>query len=126
MYNFLDCVRSRKQPNANAEVARLSCGLVHLGEIAYRAGRVLHFDPDKGRFIDDQGADKLLTKEYREPWSIPDPVWVGGPTVRRGRRTESARAPVASDVADGLAATIKGLCSTRSAQRRTDRVCHMR
>ena len=74
MYNFLDCVRSREQPVANAEVAHLSCGLVHLGEIAYRVGRVLHFDPEKEQFRDDAEADKLLTKEYREPWSMPDPV----------------------------------------------------
>jgi predicted dehydrogenase len=74
MYNFLDCVRSREQPIANAEVAHLSCGLVHLGEIAYRVGRVLHFDPEKEQFRDDAEADQLLTKEYREPWSMPDPV----------------------------------------------------
>ena len=61
-------------PIANAEVAHLSCGLTHLGEIAYRAGRVLHFDPEKEKFINDAGADKMLTKEYREPWSVPDPV----------------------------------------------------
>ena len=74
MYNFLDCVRSREQPIANAEIAHLSCGLVHLGEIAYRVGRVLHFDPEKEQFLNDPEADKLLTKEYREPWSMPDPI----------------------------------------------------
>ena len=74
MYDFLDCVRTRKQPVANAEVAHLSCGLTHLGEIAYRAGRVLHFDPGREKFIGDAEADKMLTKEYREPWSVPDPV----------------------------------------------------
>ena len=74
MDNFLDCVRSRDQPVANAEVAHLSCGLVHLGEIAYRVGRVLHFDPEQEQFLGDADADKLLTKEYREPWSMPDPV----------------------------------------------------
>jgi hypothetical protein len=55
-------------------VAHLSCGLTHLGEIAYRAGRVLHFDPGREKFIGDAEADKMLTKEYREPWSVPDPV----------------------------------------------------
>ncbi len=74
MYNFLDCVRSREQPIANAETAHLSCGLIHLGEIAYRVGRVLHFDPGKEQLLDDPEANKLLTKEYREPWSMPDPV----------------------------------------------------
>jgi len=68
--NFLDCVRTREQPNASAEVAHLSCGLIHLGEAAYRAGRVLRFDPDKERVLEDPEADLLLTKEYRQPWGV--------------------------------------------------------
>jgi predicted dehydrogenase len=72
--NFLDCVRSRKEPNANAEVAHLTCGLVHLGEIAYRVGRVLHFDPDRETFHGDSEATALLTKEYRKPWTLPESV----------------------------------------------------
>ena len=74
MYNFVDCVKSREQPVANAEVAHLSCGLIHLGEITYRAGRVPHFDPLAEKFLDDPGVDRLLTKDYREPWTMPDPV----------------------------------------------------
>ncbi len=68
--NFLDCVRSRRQPNAPAEAAHLTCGLVHLGEAAFRAGRVLHFDPVLERVKDDPEADRLLTKEYRAPWGL--------------------------------------------------------
>ena len=74
MYNFLDCVKSRKQPVANAEVAHLSCALTHLGEITYRSGGVTRFDPEAEKFIDDPEADKLLTKEYRDPWKIPSPI----------------------------------------------------
>jgi predicted dehydrogenase len=72
--NFLDCVRSRKQPNADADVAHLTCGLVHLGEVAYRVGRVLHFDPEHEVFPDDREATALLTKEYRKPWTLPENV----------------------------------------------------
>jgi predicted dehydrogenase len=72
--NFLEAVRSRKQPVANAEVLHLSCALVHLGEIGYRVGRVLNFDPDKEQILNDPEANALLTKPYRAPWSIPDPV----------------------------------------------------
>lgn len=68
--NFLDCIRSGTCPNADAEAAHLSCGLVHLGEIAYRTGRVLHFDPENERFPGDDEADALLTKEYRGPWGF--------------------------------------------------------
>jgi predicted dehydrogenase len=71
MANFLACVRSRKATSAPAEVAHLSCGLVHLGEIAYRVGRVLKFDAKKETFPDDRAANALLTKEYRKPWGLP-------------------------------------------------------
>ena len=72
--NFLDCVRTRRQPIADAEVAHLSCGLVHLGEIAYRAGRVLEFDPQSETVKNDPEANRMLTKEYRSPWELPAPV----------------------------------------------------
>ena len=74
MANFLESVRTRKQPNASAEVAHLSCSLIHLGEVAYRVGRVLHFDAETETFRNDKEASALLTKEYREPWHLPDPV----------------------------------------------------
>ena len=74
LYEFLDCVGTRKEPVANMEVAHLSCGLVHLGEISHRTGRVLHFDPGTEKFIKDSEADALLTKQYRAPWTMPDPV----------------------------------------------------
>lgn len=68
--NFLDCVRSRKQTNAPAEVIHLSCGLVHLGEISYRTGRALRFDPKTERFDGDDEANALLTKSYRRAWRV--------------------------------------------------------
>ena len=71
LVNFLDCVRSRKQPVAPAEAAHLSCGLVHLGEIAYRVGRVLQFDPATEQTLGDPEANGLLSKEYRAPWGMP-------------------------------------------------------
>ena len=72
--NFLDCLRSRKQPVAPAEVAHLSCGLVHLGEVAHRVGRVLNFDSKSESIVGDDEANRLLTKQYRMPWGVPDPV----------------------------------------------------
>jgi predicted dehydrogenase len=68
--NFLDSVRSRKEPNASAEVAHFSCALTHLGNIAYRVGRVLKFDPKTETFPSDREASELLSKEYRKPWEV--------------------------------------------------------
>ena len=68
--DFVDCVRSRKPTNSPAEVIHLSCGLVHLGEIAYRTGRALRFDPKTERFGGDDEANGLLTKSYRRAWRV--------------------------------------------------------
>src|SRR5687767_14426942 len=62
MADFLACVRTRKPPAAPAEVAHLSCGLTHLGNIAHRTGRVLTFDPEGETFPGDREATALLTK----------------------------------------------------------------
>jgi predicted dehydrogenase len=71
LQNFLDAVRGDKKPNADALTAHLSCALVHLGEVAYRTERVLHFDPKTETVKGDKEADALLTKEYRKPWEMP-------------------------------------------------------
>lgn len=75
MTNFLNAVRTRDmRTNCPAEAAHLSCALVHFGEIAYRMGRQLEFDAEQGRFIDCDAANALLTKQYREPFVLPDVV----------------------------------------------------
>jgi hypothetical protein len=50
--------------------AHLTCGLVHLGEIAYRTQQVLEFDPATETILSDKEANALLTKEYRKPWGL--------------------------------------------------------
>jgi predicted dehydrogenase len=70
IWSFIDCIRSGAKNTANAGVAHLSCALVHLGEIAYRTGRALNFDPKTETFRDDSEANDLLTKTYRTPWGL--------------------------------------------------------
>jgi predicted dehydrogenase len=71
--NFIDCVRSRKQPNGNVEQGHLSATLAHLGNIAHRVGnRLLLFDGEQERFIDDDDANQLIKSTYREPYIIPE------------------------------------------------------
>jgi hypothetical protein len=67
---FLDAVRGEKAPTFGAEVAHRSCALVHLGEIAYRLGRTLTFDPKTETFPSDAEATAMLTKIYRAPWGF--------------------------------------------------------
>jgi hypothetical protein len=47
---------------------------VHLGNIAYRLGRTLTFDPATLRFSGDAEANAMLTREYRAPYGVPDRV----------------------------------------------------
>jgi predicted dehydrogenase len=72
VHNFFDGVRSGTQTNADAQVAHLSCALVHLGEIAYRTGRVLQFDPESETFPGNDEANAMLGKPYRTPWGFAE------------------------------------------------------
>jgi predicted dehydrogenase len=72
MANFLDAVRNRKPTRASPEVAHRSCSLVHLGEIAYMTGGRLDFDPKSERCLGSDKSNALLSKEYREPFGLPD------------------------------------------------------
>jgi hypothetical protein len=74
--NFADAVRARDRKLLHAEIEEtyLSTALCHLGNIAYRVGRELRFDPARMQFIGDTEADKLLTRDYRKPYVVPEKV----------------------------------------------------
>jgi predicted dehydrogenase len=69
--NFVDCVKSRKAPNAEIEIGHESTMLCHLGNIVARTGRALRFDPKTEKIVNDPEATKLLSREYRKHWSTP-------------------------------------------------------
>lgn len=68
--NFIDCVISRKQPVAPAETAHRSITICHLGNIAMRLRRNLKWDPDNERFINDDQANRMLSRPMRSPWHL--------------------------------------------------------
>ena len=74
--NFIQAVRShdKAQLNAPVETAHYSSGLAHLGNISYRLGRRLEFDPATEKFVNDPEAGRLLTRQYRPPFVVPDKV----------------------------------------------------
>lgn len=72
--NFLDCVRSRKAPNADIEIGHLSTRLCHLGNIAHRVGRKLTFDAATESFVGDSEANALLGREYGTRFEMPREV----------------------------------------------------
>lgn len=74
--NFIEAVRTRKKEllNGPVETAHYSSGLAHLGNIAFRLGRQLSFDPKTERFENDAEADALRTRKYRPPFVVPEQV----------------------------------------------------
>lgn len=74
--NFVDAVRAKDKSilNGPVETAHLAASIAHLGNISYRLGRTLHFDPTKETFIGDKEANAMLTRKYRSPYIVPDKV----------------------------------------------------
>jgi len=119
--NFINCVRSRKREELNADVleGHYSAALCHLANVSYRLGeevpfdakrksfgddtvvhdtfkaietnlteangltldgekyrlgRTLTLDPETERFVGDEEANKLLSREYRAPFVVPEKI----------------------------------------------------
>mgnify|MGYP000409827620 CR=1 FL=1 len=66
--NFLDCVKTRSQPRANAEVACWSHITCHAANISLFLNRKVKYDPKKNEFIGDEEANRLRSEAIREPW----------------------------------------------------------
>jgi predicted dehydrogenase len=76
MQNFIDCVRSGKWQDLNADVQEgfLSSSIGLLGNIAYHTGRTLEFDGKTEKFVNDEDANGYLTRKYRKPYELPEKV----------------------------------------------------
>jgi predicted dehydrogenase len=74
--NFIDAVRAGDPKGLNSEIeeGHLSSALPHLANIAYRLKRTLRFDGQTEMFPGDVEANHLLTREYREPFRVPERV----------------------------------------------------
>ena len=74
--NFIQAVRSRKQSDLHAEIeeGHLSSSLVHFANISYRLGRTIDFDGTKGQIHNDVEANKMLRRQYRDPFTVPEKV----------------------------------------------------
>jgi len=68
--NWLDCIKSRKDPICNAEIGASSAAICHLGQIGYELRRKLAWDPAKRQFMGDDEAKGLLDYAMREPWKL--------------------------------------------------------
>lgn len=74
--NFIAAVRSGKKEDltCDVEVGHRSSILPLMANISYRVGRELMFDGLSERFVDDEEANELLGRNYREPFIVPERV----------------------------------------------------
>jgi predicted dehydrogenase len=68
--NFLDCVRTRAKTITPAEAAHHSVMVAHLGMAAMKTERKLKFDPETERFVNDDDANRMLSRAMRSPWHL--------------------------------------------------------
>lgn len=70
MGNFVDCIKSRKQPISPIETAVQSDLISHLSDAAIRLKRPIKWDPRKEKIIGDSEAAKMLSRPMRAPWKV--------------------------------------------------------
>ena len=68
--NFIQCIKSRSETVAPAEVAHRSCSACILGGIAMLLPRTLKWNPKMEKFIDDAEADRMISRPIRSPWNL--------------------------------------------------------
>jgi len=66
--DFLDCIRTRGQPAANADVTRRGHIVSHVAAIGWRLGRKVTFDPQSETFLNDVEANRMCSRARRAPW----------------------------------------------------------
>jgi len=74
--NFIDAIRANDPSilNGNVEQGHYSCSLIHLANTSCRLGRSLDFDPKMQKYVGDDEANRMLTRNYRSPFVVPQRV----------------------------------------------------
>jgi myo-inositol 2-dehydrogenase / D-chiro-inositol 1-dehydrogenase len=70
--DFLDCVKSRKDPYFPVEIGHRVATVCHLANIAIRLGRKLEWDPQAECFENDAEAGRMMTRTMRSPWTLAE------------------------------------------------------
>jgi predicted dehydrogenase len=66
--DFLDCIRSRKQPVSDLESGHRTVTACHLANLSLRLGRKLRWDSVRETIVGDAEAAGWLVRPYRAPW----------------------------------------------------------
>jgi hypothetical protein len=69
--NFIDCIRSRKTPNASIEQGVLSANMINLANLSYRSGKnILKINPETGAIVENEKAAELDKRSYRDGFKL--------------------------------------------------------
>lgn len=63
--NFIQSVRSRKDPSTPVEIGHRTCTMCTLGNMAIDLKRPIKWNPDKEEFVNDKEAEKHALNEYK-------------------------------------------------------------
>jgi len=66
--NWLDCIKSGKEPVSPVEIGHRACTVCLITHIAMKLGRRLEWDPDTEKFINDPEANSMLSRPQRAPY----------------------------------------------------------
>jgi len=66
--NFSDAIREGKKLNSDIEEGQKATLLCHLGNIAWRSGHTINFDPKTRKIVDDKAANAFVKRAYRPGW----------------------------------------------------------
>ena len=68
--NFLDCLKSRRRPNADVEIGHRSTTMALLANISLATRHRLEWDAQREVITNSAEANRLLHYEYRKPWVL--------------------------------------------------------
>jgi myo-inositol 2-dehydrogenase/D-chiro-inositol 1-dehydrogenase len=66
--NWLECIKTRKEPISPVEIGHRACSVCLTTHIAMKLGRKLNWDPEKERFVNDNEANSMLSRPQRAPY----------------------------------------------------------
>jgi len=73
--NFIDCIRTRKRPNADVQEGHRSALWTHYANISYRLGsEKVTIDPETEQIVGNPEAMEMFRRTYRKPWVVPEEV----------------------------------------------------
>jgi len=70
--DFVRCIETGETPVCDIEIGHRSTTMSLLGMLSLKLGRSVRWDGEKETIVGDPEANKLLRREYRDPWEYPE------------------------------------------------------